>query len=299
MAGTLITPADLAAHLGDREWLAIDCRFELSRPDWGEQLFASGHIPGALYAHLDRDLAAPHTAASGRHPLPSVAALEKTFGRFGIDAAVQVVAYDQGPGSFAARLWWLLRWLGHERVAVLDGGFAAWQEAGLPLSTERTVRAARSFRARPTHEDVVTTAALTAALASGGLARGEPLLVDARAADRFAGENETIDPVAGHIPGARSHPFARNLDARERVAAGARNVTGHRVDGLVLTGEAVGGARIDEQRLPASESSGGERRSERGSRDDVLVRGPCTKAACRPHGPLRTQRQPQIGRAHV
>jgi thiosulfate/3-mercaptopyruvate sulfurtransferase len=216
MAGTLITPAELAAHLGDREWLAIDCRFELSRPDWGEQLFASGRIPGALYAHLDRDLSGPLTAASGRHPLPSVAALEKTFGRFGIDAAVQVVAYDQGPGSFAARLWWLLRWLGHERVAVLDGGFAAWQEAGLPVSTERTVRAARSFRARPTHEEVVTTAALSAALASGGLARGQPLLVDARAADRFAGENETIDPVAGHIPGAHSHPFARNLDGRGR-----------------------------------------------------------------------------------
>ena len=240
MAGTLVTPAELAAHLGDREWLAIDCRFELSRPEWGEQLFASGHIPGALYAHLDRDLAGPHTAASGRHPLPSVAALEKTFGRFGIDAAVQVVAYDQGPGGFAARLWWLLRWLGHERVAVLDGGFAAWQEAGLPVSTERTVRAARSFRARPTREDVVTTAALSAALACGGLARGEPLLVDARAADRFAGENESIDPVAGHIPGARSHPFARNLDARGRFLPAAElrrawleTLRGHPADAVV------------------------------------------------------------------
>src|SRR5215467_8984065 len=121
MAATLITPAELAAHLDDPDWRAIDCRFDLSRPGWGEQVYASGHIPGALYAHLDRDLAAPHTPASGRHPL-------------------QVVAYDQSPGAYAARLWWLLRWLGHARVAVLDGGFAAWQEAGLPVSTQRTAR---------------------------------------------------------------------------------------------------------------------------------------------------------------
>ena len=216
MAGTLITPAELAAHLGDREWLAIDCRFDLARPDWGEQGFASGHIPGALYAHLDRDLAGPHSAASGRHPLPPVATLEKTLGRFGVDAAVRVVAYDQGPGAFAARLWWLLRWLGHERVAVLDGGFAAWKEAGLPLSTEPSVRPPRSFRAEPAKASVVTTAAIAAALEAGELARGEPLLVDARAADRFAGQNETIDPVAGHVPGAHNHPYMRNLNEHGR-----------------------------------------------------------------------------------
>lgn len=216
MAATLITPAELAAHLDDPDWLAVDCRFDLSRPGWGEQAYASGHIPGALYADLDRDLAAPHTAASGRHPLPEVARLERTFGRFGIDTTVQVIAYDQGSGAYAARLWWLLRWLGHARVAVLDGGLAAWQDAGLPLSAEPTARPARTFRARPADAAVVTTAALAAALDSGALARGEPLLVDARAADRFAGENETIDPVAGHVPGAHNHPFARNLDARGR-----------------------------------------------------------------------------------
>ena len=216
MAGTLVTAAELAAHLSDPAWLAIDCRFELSRPDWGERLFASEHIPGALYAHLDRDLAAPHTAASGRHPLPAVATLAQTFGRFGIDAAVQVVAYDQGPGAFAARLWWLLRWLGHQRVAVLDGGFAAWTEAGLPVSAQQTERAPRAFRAQPAHQGVVTTATLSAALTAGGLARGEPLLVDARAADRFAGQNETIDPVAGHVPGAHNHPYVRNLDEHGR-----------------------------------------------------------------------------------
>jgi thiosulfate/3-mercaptopyruvate sulfurtransferase len=213
MAATLITVPELAAHLEDRDWLAIDCRFELARPDWGEQAFAAGHIPHALYAHLDRDLSGPRTATSGRHPLPATAALVATFSRFGIDAAVQVVAYDQGPGAYAARLWWLLRSLGHAPAAVLDGGFAAWQAAGLPVSSAAPGRAARRFQPLPAAA-AVTTEAIAAALAAGSLARGEPLLIDARAADRFAGENETIDPVAGHIPGAHSHPFARNLDAR-------------------------------------------------------------------------------------
>jgi thiosulfate/3-mercaptopyruvate sulfurtransferase len=213
MAATLIGTAELAARLDDRDWVSIDCRFELTRPEWGEQAFAAGHIPHALYAHLDRDLSGPRRAGSGRHPLPEVGALADTFSRFGIDEKVQVVAYDQGPGTFAARLWWLLRWLGHAQVAVLDGGLAAWQRAGLPLSNERPMRPARRFAARPAAEWVVTTEAIATALAAGSLARGEPLLVDARGADRFAGENETIDPVAGHIPGAHSHPFAGNLDA--------------------------------------------------------------------------------------
>jgi thiosulfate/3-mercaptopyruvate sulfurtransferase len=214
MPETLIAAAELARHLGDADWVSIDCRFELARPGWGEQAYGAGHIPGALYAHLDRDLAGPVTPASGRHPLPAVAALAATFGRLGIDAAVQVVAYDQGSGAYAARLWWLLRWLGHRRVAVLDGGFAAWQRAGLPVSTAVGGRAPRRFQARAADWMLATTAQIAAALAAGGLARGEPLLVDARGADRFAGENETIDPVAGHIPGARSHPFAGNLDER-------------------------------------------------------------------------------------
>ena len=213
MYTTLIGAAELAAHLENADWVTLDCRFELSRPEWGEQAFAAGHIPHALYAHLDRDLSGPRTPRSGRHPLPDVGALANTFGRFGIDAEVQVVAYDQGPGTYAARAWWLLRWLGHTRVAVLDGGFAAWQRAGLPVSSAPDARAPRRFEARPRPGWVVTTEAIAAALASGALARAEPLLVDARGADRFAGENETIDPVAGHIPGAHNHPFAANLDA--------------------------------------------------------------------------------------
>jgi thiosulfate/3-mercaptopyruvate sulfurtransferase len=216
MAATLIAAAELAAHLEDPDWVSIDCRFDLARPAWGDAAFAAGHIPHALYAHLDRDLAGPHSASAGRHPLPEAGTLAATFGRFGIDAAVQVVAYDQGPGIYAARLWWLLRWLGHSRVAVLDGGFAAWLEAGLAVSTQRSARAPRAFRARPTAPQVVTTAALAAALEAGALARGAPLLIDARSADRFAGDNETIDPVAGHVPGAHNHPYAANLDGRGR-----------------------------------------------------------------------------------
>jgi thiosulfate/3-mercaptopyruvate sulfurtransferase len=212
MYTTLIRPSALAGHAADPDWAILDCRFDLARPGWGAEAWAAGHIPHALYADLDRDLSGPLAPGSGRHPLPDAATLAATFGRFGIDPGVQVIAYDQGSGAIAARLWWLLRWLGHPRVAVLDGGLAAWERAGLPLSATASVRAPRAFAARPLAEALVTTTALAAAVASGALARGAPLLVDARSADRFAGENETLDPVAGHIPGARNHPFARNLD---------------------------------------------------------------------------------------
>jgi thiosulfate/3-mercaptopyruvate sulfurtransferase len=216
MPTTLIESAALAAHLADPDWAIVDCRFDLARPEWGALAWAAGHIPNALYAHLDRDLSGPRTALTGRHPLPAIAELSATFGRWGIDKEVQVVAYDQGAGAYAARLWWLLRWLGHQQVAVLDGGFAAWERAGLPLETAATVRAPRRFTAAPAAGLVVTTAALAQAVAAGALTRGELTLVDARSADRFAGRHETLDPVAGHIPGARNHPFSGNLDAHGR-----------------------------------------------------------------------------------
>jgi len=216
MPTTLIEPAALAAHLADPDWAIVDCRFDLAHPEWGALAWAAGHIPNALYAHLDRDLSGPRTALTGRHPLPAIAALTATFGRWGIDKEVQVVAYDQGAGAYAARLWWLLRWLGHQQVAVLDGGFAAWERAGLALETAATARAPRRFTAAPAAGLVVTTAALAQAVAAGALTRGELTLVDARSADRFAGQNETLDPVAGHIPGARNHPFSGNLDAHGR-----------------------------------------------------------------------------------
>ena len=216
MPAALIEPQQLATHLNDPDWAIVDCRFDLARPDWGAQVYAAGHIPHALYAHLDHDLTAPRTPRSGRHPLPPPEALALTFARLGIDERVQVVAYDQGPGAFAARLWWLLRWLGHEQAAVLNGGLPAWERAGLPLASAVQPRAPRQFRAQPHPALVVTDSEVAQLSISGALARGEQLLIDARSADRFAGENETIDPVAGHIAGARNHPYTANLDAHGR-----------------------------------------------------------------------------------
>ena len=233
MPTALIEPAELARHLDDPAWAIVDCRFDLARPDWGAHAFAASHIPHALYAHLDRDLSAPRAARSGRHPLPQVETLAATFGRWGIDEHVQVIAYDQGPGAFAARLWWLLRWLGHTQVAVLNGGLAAWERAGLPLSSVSEPRAQRHFRARPDLRLLATSDEVAAAVRSDALTHGRQLLIDARSADRFAGENETIDPVAGHIPGARNHPFAGNLDAQGRFleAGQLRNSWGNTLRG--------------------------------------------------------------------
>ena len=223
---TLITPRQLAARLEDRDLAVIDCRFDLMRPQWGHEAYAAARIPHALYAHLDHDLSGKTSAATGRHPLPPVDDIAARLGAWGIDSQVQVVAYDQGSGAHAARLWWLLRWLGHSKVAVLDGGFAAWQEERLPLDTAPLIdaaaqvqpgRPARRFDARPDDEMVVSTAELEGLIAAGRIAAADFVLVDARSADRFAGRNETIDPVAGHIPGARNHPFTGNLDGAGRL----------------------------------------------------------------------------------
>jgi thiosulfate/3-mercaptopyruvate sulfurtransferase len=212
---TLIEPRELAALLAaDPSVAIVDCRHDLARPDWGSEAFAVGHIPGAVFAHLDRDLAGPVTPASGRHPLPHPDRLAAAFGRWGIDGQTQIVAYDQGSGAYAARLWWLARFLGHARVAVLNGGLAAWQSAGFPVTTAPAVRPVRHFAARPQLSWVVSGAQV-----ARGLERGDIVLVDARAADRFAGRNETLDPVAGHIPGARNHPFGANVDSEGRFLA--------------------------------------------------------------------------------
>src|SRR6266446_219359 len=180
MPTTLIEPAALAAHLAHPDWAIVDCRFDLARPEWGALAWAAGHVPNALYAHLDRDLSGPRSALTGRHPLPAIAALAATFGRWGIDKEVQVVAYDQDAGAYAARLWWLLRWLGHQQVAVLDGGFAAWERAGLPLETAATVRAPRRFTAAPAADLVMTTAALARIVAAGALTRAARIASPAR-----------------------------------------------------------------------------------------------------------------------
>ena len=212
----LLQRLQLRSHPSGAGVSLIDCRFDLSRPDWGATAYAAGHIPGAVYAHLDHDLSGAVTPESGRHPLPSHEAFAATLGRLGVDRGVQVVAYDQGNGAYAARLWWLLRWMGHSRVAVLNGGFAAWQQAALPVSTAPVSRLANFERAPAdgaATAAAVTTAELQGMVGAGDLSSARRALVDARGADRFAGQNETIDPVAGHIPGARNHPFTRNLAA--------------------------------------------------------------------------------------
>ncbi|MEZ5459617.1 MAG: sulfurtransferase [Steroidobacteraceae bacterium] len=217
---TLIDAATVAAHLGRPDWVVLDCRFDLARPDWGAQQYASAHLPGAHYAHLDRDLAGPVGPTTGRHPLPAPADFAARVRRWGIDAETQVIVHDQGNGMYAARAWWLLRWMGHMRVALLDGGFAAWTEAGLPVSADVTTPTPSQFAGQPDMSRVVDVDALQGALAAGGTQ-----VSDARGADRFAGQNETVDPVAGHVPGAVNHPFMRNLNAQGRFlpAAELRN----------------------------------------------------------------------------
>jgi thiosulfate/3-mercaptopyruvate sulfurtransferase len=208
---TLIQATELAEAPGRSAWTILDCRFDLAKPGWGEAAYSEGHLPGALYAHLDRDLSSPVTATSGRHPLPDPARFAALAGRWGVDAGTQVIAYDQGNGMYAARAWWLFRWLGHTRVAVLDGGLAAWSAAGLPLTRAIRERETREFIPRPDASRLTDADSLRRALGAGELR-----LTDARGADRFAGQNETIDPVAGHVPGAINHPFLRNLDEHGR-----------------------------------------------------------------------------------
>src|SRR3954447_4193131 len=189
MYTTLIEPAELAAHTHDPDWVVLDCRFELTKPTWGEAEYARGHVPNALYAHLDRDLSSAVTATSGRHPLPPRDSFSATLGRWGVDEKVQLVAYDQGNGAHASRLWWLARWAGHGRVAVVNGGFAAWQPAGLPISDQPAVRRARGFVPTELPAEFATTAEVAAIQVAGELSGGQRVLVDARAADRFAGQN--------------------------------------------------------------------------------------------------------------
>ncbi|MCC7362299.1 MAG: sulfurtransferase [Anaerolineales bacterium] len=194
---TLLDTATLAAHLDDPDWVVLDCRFDLANTSWGEAEYAAAHLPGAACAHLDRDLSGPLTGANGRHPLPDPAALAARLGQWGIGPRTQVVAYDQDTGMYAARLWWLLRWLGHPAVAVLAGGWAQWQREARPTTTAVPRRAPADFTPRPQPR-------LAAEAAEVGRLRADPTyrLIDVRVFERFRGEWEPLDPVAGHIPGA-------------------------------------------------------------------------------------------------
>lgn len=206
---TLVDASTVAARLADPAWRIVDCRFDLADPAAGRRAWQAGHIPGAIYADLDQDLAAPAVAtAGGRHPLPKPDVLAATFGAWGIDSATQVVAYDAAGGAVAGRLWWLLRWMGHESVAVLDGGWSAWIGAGLPVDDRAATARPVRFKGQPGHMPVVDAAAVTRGLADNSL-----LLLDARAAERFQGDVEPLDRVAGHVPGAVNQPLTGNLDA--------------------------------------------------------------------------------------
>jgi thiosulfate/3-mercaptopyruvate sulfurtransferase len=209
--GPLVDARALSRKLGSSDWIVVDCRFTLSDAAAGRVAYDRGHIPGARYAHLDDDLSRRPGADEGRHPLPDRDRFAATLGNFGISANDMVVAYDDGSGAIAARLWWMLGWLGHARRAVLDGGFAAWQHAGLPVEVEQPAFEPRRYEARPPQRDgVVGTRDITAAVSGGDL------LVDARAAPRYRGEQESIDPKAGHVPGARNRPFSANVTAAGR-----------------------------------------------------------------------------------
>jgi thiosulfate/3-mercaptopyruvate sulfurtransferase len=205
---TLIGVDSLRELLGDPRLAVVDCRFDLQNPEAGRQAFLKAHIPGARYADLNRDLSAPIGPRTGRHPLPAPYVFARRLGELGIRNDSQVVAYDEANGSIAARLWWMLRWVGHGAVAVLDGGFNAWTARGGALQSGEAEVAEQAFTPRIGAQAVVTTAEIEL----------EPnaLIVDARAADRYAGSVEPIDPVAGHVPGAVNHPFTANLDVDGR-----------------------------------------------------------------------------------
>jgi thiosulfate/3-mercaptopyruvate sulfurtransferase len=204
--GPLVDVDTLARNLGRADWVVVDCRFALTDASAGRAAYERGHIPGARYAHLDDDLARQPTAAEGRHPLPDAEGFAATLGAWGIERDSTIVAYDDASGAIAARLWWLLRWLGHERCAVLDGGFASWEDAGRPVEQARPTITPRLYAFRGMAADaVVATEDLVEAQADGGL------LVDARGAPRYRGEQEPIDPKAGHVPGAHNRPFSANV----------------------------------------------------------------------------------------
>ncbi|WP_153099939.1 sulfurtransferase [Paraburkholderia hayleyella] len=210
---TLIAPDNLAQRLAaapDSIFIA-DCRFNLADTAAGMTAYAANHLPGAHYLHLDRDLSGAKTGLNGRHPLPERTAFADKLAALGLRQGQQVVAYDADGGMFAARLWWLLRWLGHDAVALLDGGLPAWQAAGLPLSQAIPATPPGDFKAGAPLAVTVDVQTI-----EHNLKTHERILIDARAADRYRGENETLDRVGGHIPHALNHFFKNNLAADGR-----------------------------------------------------------------------------------
>jgi thiosulfate/3-mercaptopyruvate sulfurtransferase len=202
---TLISVADLAKRLDDPAFVIFDCRHELTNPEFGIKAYAQSHIPNARFAHLDRDLAALLTGRNGRHPLPDPNVFADWLARMGVSNDKQVVGYDNAGGVYGSRLWWMLRWMGHQSVAVLNGGWQAWVAAGQPVTTEVPTPKPVKFAGKPEKSPVDAKYVLE------HLHSPDMVLIDARANDRYHGQNETIDPIGGHIPGALNRFFKDNL----------------------------------------------------------------------------------------
>jgi thiosulfate/3-mercaptopyruvate sulfurtransferase len=204
----LVTPQELARHLDDAQWVVFDTRHDLIDPAKGRAAYAAGHIPGAYFLHVDHDLAGPRTGTNGRHPLPDVRQFAARMNERGVTPESQVVVYDDMGGNFAVRLWWMLRWLGHERVALLDGGYPRWVKEGLPVATDVPHARRGAFVPRPR-----LGATVDAPFVERFRENPAVRLLDARAAERFKGLQEPIDPVAGHVPGAVNRFWQKNLQA--------------------------------------------------------------------------------------
>ncbi len=204
---TIISTDALAARLGG-DWAIVDCRYDLANENWGHDQYLAGHIPGAAYASLSHDLSAERTGTNGRHPIPTHETMAATFSRLGIGGGTQVVAYDQDSGMYASRLWWMLRYLGHDEVAVLDGGWAKWVKENRPVRDADERRTPATFHPRPRGERCLSVGDVERLVGDQSV-----LLVDARGPERFEGKSEPVDRVPGHIPGAANHFFRSNLAA--------------------------------------------------------------------------------------
>jgi thiosulfate/3-mercaptopyruvate sulfurtransferase len=215
MHTTLISTDVLAEHLVDPSWLIADCRYNLNDEMWGRAQYEAAHVPGAILVDVAHDLAGRRTGTNGRHPLPAIEDMAATFGRLGIADDVQVIAYDQEAGAFASRLWWMLRYLGHDAVAVLDGGFAKWTREGRSVRGGVETRRPARFTPRLREEMRVTVDETLAHL-------GDPsvLLIDARSPDRYAGKPDPLDTIYGHIPGARNRYYRHNVSEAGTMRSG-------------------------------------------------------------------------------
>ena len=203
---TIISVEDLHNHLSNDDWFIFDCRFLLKDPEGGLKKFVEGHIPGAQFADMDKDLASTMTPSSGRHPLPDPNELINKLKAWGVNNTSQIICYDDMSGAFAARMWWLLKWLRHDNVAVLDGGIDKWTTSNLPLEAEVREREKGTFEGQANNNMWVDVGFVKQQLAENKIN-----LLDARSGDRFTAKDAKTDPVAGHVPGAMSFPFAGNL----------------------------------------------------------------------------------------